>query len=188
MKAPKLTIKNILFAIFLLLIIIPTTRQFIQIQLQKGLALFSPGIESVEDRAVITDYNWQLVDINGNAYNFRQAENKIVLISFWATWCPPCIAEMPSMQKLHDDYEGKIEFVFISNEKPEVITSFLQKNNYTFNGYSPLEVPTNTLFKVNSIPRTFLIDQKGSIVIDKNGAANWNSDTVRETIDQLLQL
>lgn len=188
MKSPKITLKNILFAIFLLLVIIPTTRQYIQVQLQKGLALFSPSIENIEDRAIITNYNWQLKHVNGTDYNFRQAENKVVLISFWATWCPPCIAELPSMQKLYDDYKGKIEFVFVSNEKQEVITAFLQKNNYTFDVYSPMEAPTNALFNVNSIPRTFLIDQKGSVMIDKNGAANWNSDTVRETIDQLLQL
>ncbi|RAJ12938.1 TlpA family protein disulfide reductase [Olleya aquimaris] len=186
MKLPKVNLKNSLFALIILLLIIPTTRQFIQIQLHKGLALFSPSIESHSGRDVITNYNWQLTDLNNSSYNFRQAENKVVLVSFWATWCPPCIAELPSLQKLYNDYKDSIEFVFISNVDKSVVSAFLKKNNYTFNVYQPSEAPPNTLFDVKSIPRNFLIDKKGNVVIDKSGAANWNSETVRKAIDGLL--
>ncbi|WGD34097.1 TlpA disulfide reductase family protein [Olleya sp. YS] len=186
MKKPKLTFKYILFAVMLLLLIIPQTRQIIQIQLHKGLALFSPSVESESNRKIITNYNWNLIDINGNKYNFRQAENKVVLVSFWATWCPPCIAELPSLQKLYEDYKDKIEFVFISNEKPEKLYQFSVHNGYTFTIYNPSEASPNKLFDVNSIPRNFLIDKTGQVVIDKSGAANWNSETVRNTIDKLL--
>lgn len=187
MKTPKLSFKNILFGLFLVLIIIPSTRQLIQIQLHKGLAQFSPSIEDKEDRAVINNYNWNLIDINGNKYNFRQTENKVVLVSFWATWCPPCIAELPSLQKLYDDYKDKIEFVFVSNEDPEKLYEFSVHNGYTFKIYNPVESPAIELFKVTSIPRTFLIDKNGAIVIDKSGAANWNSVKVRSIIDILLK-
>ncbi len=186
MKKTDLNLKNILFGLFLALLIIPTTRQFIQVQLHKGLALFSPGVENETDRAVIANYNWVLTDLNNEPYNFRQAEKKVTLVSFWATWCPPCIAELPSMQKLHNDYKDKIEFVFISNEKQQVVSAFLRKNNYTFNVYKPSQASSNPLFEVRSIPRNFLIDKNGNVVIDKSGAANWNSEKVRRTIDGLL--
>ncbi|SFJ12226.1 Thiol-disulfide isomerase or thioredoxin [Olleya namhaensis] len=188
MKIPKVTFKNIVFGLIIVLLIIPASRQFIQIQLHKGLALFSPSIQTQSNREQINNYNWNLVDLNGSVYNFRQAENKIVLVSFWATWCPPCIAELPSMQKLYETYSDKIEFVFVSNEKNETIKAFMTKNGYNFKVYTPLEAPIINQFKVSSIPHTFLIDQKGTIVIDKNGAANWNSDTVKATIDKLLLL
>ena len=104
MQTPKITLKNIVFGLIIVLLIIPTTRQFIQIQLHKGLALFSPSIQAQSNQEQIDNYNWNLVDLNDSVYNFRQAENKIVLVSFWATWCPPCIAELPSMQKLYETY------------------------------------------------------------------------------------
>lgn len=188
MKTPKITFKNIVFGLIIVLLIIPASRQFIQIQLHKGLALFSPSIQAQSNQEQIDNYNWNLVDLNDSVYNFRQAENKIVLVSFWATWCPPCIAELPSMQKLYETYSDKIEFVFVSNEKNETIKAFMTKNGYNFKVYTPLEAPIINQFKVSSIPHTFLIDQKGTIVIDKNGAANWNSDTVKATIDKLLLL
>lgn len=185
-KKTQSSIKNIAFIAIALILIIPTTRQFVQIQVHKVLAIFAPSIESETDRAQIKNYNWNLVDLDNKVYNFRQAENKIVLISFWATWCPPCIAELPSMQQLYETYKDKIEFVFVSNEKPKTIKVFMNKNEYTFKVYNPIDAPSIELFNVNSIPRTFLINQKGEVVIDKNGAANWNSDAVKTVINKLL--
>jgi thiol-disulfide isomerase/thioredoxin len=187
MKKPLFSLKNLVYLAIVLILVIPSSRQFVQIQIHKGLALFAPNVENETDRVQINNYNWNLIDLDNKVYNFRQAENKIVLISFWATWCPPCIAELPSMQKLYEAYKDKIEFVFVSNEKPETIKAFMKKNNYSFKVYSPLDAPNIELFNVNSIPRTFLINQKGEVVIDKNGAANWNSDSVKSIINKLVK-
>ena len=89
------------------------------------------------------------------------------------------------MKVLYADYKDKIEFIFVSNEDAETINAFLDKNNYSFDVYNPLTSYLDA-FNVKGIPRTFLIDTEGNIVIDKTGAANWNSDTVRNTIDRLL--
>jgi hypothetical protein len=89
------------------------------------------------------------------------------------------------MQLLYDDYKDKIEFVFVSNETFLVINEFINKNGYNFEVYNPI-TRYPELFNVTSIPRTFLINKDGSIVIDKTGAANWNSEKIRETIDTLL--
>ena len=186
MNITKKQRNNIIFLVIIALILIPQTRQPIQIVLHKGLALFSPSIEDESELKTITNYNWRLKDINGNAYNFNQSEGKVVLVNFWATWCPPCIAEMPSMQELYNDYSDKVDFVFVSDEKQDVLKSFLSKKNYSFNVYMPSEAPKIKLFEVRSIPRTFLLNKRGNIIIDKSGAANWNSDTVRDKIDALL--
>jgi thiol-disulfide isomerase/thioredoxin len=167
--------------------VIPQTRQPIQILLQKGLAMFSPSVVDKEDRIVLTDYNWQLVDENGVAYNFNDAKGKVIFINFWATWCPPCIAEMPSMEKLYQDYKEDVVFLFVSNEKQEVISKFKEKNDYEFLVQAAL-TPNPELLETSSIPRTFVIDQQGNIVIDKSGAADWNSAKVRVLLDDLLNL
>lgn len=177
---------NIIFLVVIALLIIPQTRQPIQILLHKGLALFGPSVVNEDNRETLVDYNWQLTDLNNNTVDFNNLKGEVVFVNLWATWCPPCIAEMPSLQKLYDDYNGKIQFLLVSSEDEEVINKFFAKNNYSFNSYKPAtEIPEK--LKSRSIPRTFLIDKDGKIVIDKNGAADWNSKKVRSLIDELIK-
>ncbi|ALJ04380.1 thiol-disulfide oxidoreductase [Pseudalgibacter alginicilyticus] len=186
MKISKPKTSNILFFAILLLLIIPQTRQPIQVFIHKGLALFSPSVINDEKQKVLRDYDWKLVDANGNLFNFEDAKGKVILVNFWATWCPPCIAEMPSLQELYEDYQDKILFLLVSNESSETINKFIEGKGYSFGVYGSLSnVPKD--LATSSIPRTFLIDQSGAIVIDKTGAANWNSYSVRNTIDNLLK-
>lgn len=185
MKISKSQRNNIIFVVFILLLVIPQTRQPIQLFLQKGLAMISPSVVDKEDRAILKDYNWKLVDENGETYNFETAKGKVVLINFWATWCPPCIAEMPNMEKLYRDYKDEVVFLFVSNESQEIISKFKTKNNYDFVVYSPL-TSNPKLLDISTIPRTFVLDKQGHVVIDKSGAADWNSKKVREILDGLL--
>ncbi len=185
MKINKSKRNNIFFLIVIAILIIPQTRKPIQVFIQKGLALISPSAINENKQSSITSYNWKLKDENETIFNFEETKGKVVLVNFWATWCPPCIAEMPSLQKLYSDYNNRVEFVFISDEPFETIHSFLEKNNFAFKVYK--EAPKSDFFNVKSIPRTFLIDKQGKIVIDKTGAANWNSESVRNTIDDLLK-
>jgi thiol-disulfide isomerase/thioredoxin len=166
--------------------LIPQTRKPIQVLLNKGMALFSPSTIDVSKQVVLKDYDWKLKDVTGILFDFEEAKRKVVLVNFWATWCPPCIAEMPSFQNLYNDYKDKIEFVFVSNEERSVIQEFLNDKGYTFDVVIPMTKYPD-VFDVSTIPRTFLIDKTGRIVIDKTGAANWNSKSVRTTIDNLLK-
>ena len=143
------------------------------------------SIEEETNRESITFEDWELKDLDGNILNFNDLENRVVFLNFWATWCPPCIAELPSIQELYEDYKDKVAFVLISSEKQEVVKSFKEKKGYNLNGFTPLSAYPNQ-FNIRSIPRTFLINKKGEIVIDKSGAANWNSETVRQQIDELI--
>ena len=186
MKISKSRLKNIIFFIVIGALLIPQTRQPIQIFLHKGLAFFSPSTINESKQVRLVNYNWKLKDENNVILNFGDVKGKVVLLNFWATWCPPCIAEMPSMQLLYNDYKDKIEFVFVSNEEFSKINKFLIQKDYSFKVYNPVTDYPET-FDVTSIPRTFLIDKTGNIVIDKNGAANWNSESVRATIDDLLR-
>ncbi|SFD32609.1 TlpA family protein disulfide reductase [Algibacter pectinivorans] len=182
----SIKIKNIIFFVLLGLLLLPQTRKPIQVYLHKGLALFAPNVIEASNQSIIKDYNWVLKGENNTDFNFTTTKNKVVLLNFWATWCPPCIAEMPSMQLLYEDYKDKIEFVFVSNEDFQTTHSFLMDNKFSFSSFKAIS-KFPEVFNVSSIPRTFLIDKKGNIVIDKTGASNWNSETVRETIDALLK-
>jgi len=185
MKISKSHRNNLIFLVVIALLIIPQTRKPIQVFLNKGLALFGPSIESENNRTTIALEDWQLQDLDGKVVNFKDLENKVIFLNFWATWCPPCIAEMGGIHELYNDYKDDVVFLLVSSEKKQIVQKFIEKKGYMFNSYSPLtNYPKD--FDISSIPRTFLISKKGDIVIDKSGAANWNSSKVRAQIEVLI--
>ena len=181
MKFTKKTISNIVFVIIIGLLLYPPTKvYFIR------LISFSPSVVTDDKQEKLSDYNWNLKGLNTENVDFNETKNKVVVVNFWATWCPPCIAEMPSIQKLYDDYKNKITFVFVSNESWSTIDNFYKKNNYDLPTYNELSKTPKQL-ESKSIPATFIIDKKGNIVTDKKGAANWNSTKVRKLLDELIK-
>lgn len=187
MKIQKPKASNILFIIALALLIIPQTRKPIQVFLNKGLALFSPSIIDKEDSTKLINYNWSLLDENNINFNLSEAKGKVIVINFWATWCPPCIAEMESLQKLYNTFSSnqEVAFLFVTTDSLEKIKAFKEKENYTFPVYRQISKAPNA-FNVSSIPRTFIIDKEGDILVDKTGASNWGSDKIVKLIESLL--
>lgn len=177
---------NIIFLIVIALLIIPQTGQPIQVLLHKGLSYINQSsIIDSEDRAKVAYQDWYLKSDKDEVLNFKDTKGKVVFVNFWATWCPPCIAEMPSLQVLYNDYKDKVVFIFSTSDDFETIQTFKEKRNFTFevyrpSSYIPLELETS------SIPRTFIINKKGEIVVDESGAVDWNSKRVRTQLDQLL--
>ncbi|CAN5138886.1 hypothetical protein BH23BAC2_BH23BAC2_21170 [soil metagenome] len=185
MKVFKNSWSNIIIAVIILVLIIPGTRKPIQIFFNKLLS-FSPSVTSKEDRQTIATYEWSLEKNNRDKVNLDQFEGEVVLVNFWATWCPPCIAEMPSFQELYNDYEDKITFLFVSSEDHETVRGWLNRKNFTLPAYRPLSEAPQPL-NGKTLPTTFLIDRQGNVVIHKIGAADWNSEGVRKTIDGLIK-
>ncbi|MEN8928395.1 MAG: TlpA disulfide reductase family protein [Flavobacteriales bacterium] len=147
---------------------------------------FAPSEITKEEQIKLSNYNWNLTDAKGNDIDFNKYKDKVILINFWATWCPPCVAEMPSFQELYDSYKNEVVFLFVANDKAEKVTSFMKKENYTF----PVQFESSATppeLVSSSLPTTFILDKKGNIVMQKKGAANWNSDKVRNLLDRLLK-
>lgn len=176
----KKNYSNILFLLIIgLLLYTPTRVYFIR------LISLTPSVVTEEKREVLSDYNWKLKGLNTKTIDFNSLKNKVVFVNFWATWCPPCVAEMPSIQKLYNDYKDKVEFVFISNEDWLTINEFYKEKNYNLPTYNILSKVPNRLVS-NSIPATFIIDKNGAIVINKKGPADWNSNKIRKLLDELI--
>lgn len=184
-KKPKLS--NILFFVFLALLLIPQTRKPIQVFLSKGLALFSPSVVDKEDRVKLDTYDWNLVDESNAQFNFNTTRGKVVVINFWATWCPPCIAEMDSLEELYNTFSDnpEVEFLFVTSDPLEKIKAFKKKDQYTMPVYRPVSAVPEAL-NVSSIPRTFILDKEGTIVVDKTGVSNWSSEKVLKLIESLV--
>lgn len=184
MKIFKNQWTNIIIAVIILMLIIPGTRKPIQIFVNKIFA-YSPGITAEEERETLADYQWVLEKTNRERLEFPELKGEVVLVNFWATWCPPCIAEMPSLQLLYEDYKDKMNFVFVSGEDHGTVRGFMNRKNYTLPSYRPLSEPPKPM-DGKTLPTTYLIDREGNIVIKKIGAADWNSESVRSAIDKLL--
>ena len=174
---------DVLFILFILVFISPMGRQKATNLLAK---LSNP---SQIDGAVLQmeDYNWQLKSLNGDQINLQDFKNKVIFINEWATWCPPCVAEMPEIQKLHNKFEEHpdIKFLMISNEEIPKIKKFIDRKNYTFPvyvAYSNAPPP----FQSKSIPTSFLVSKKGKIVIKKTGPANWGGSKMESIVNELL--
>ena len=175
---------NVLFGCFIILLIIPQTRIPIQVFLQRTISL-SPSEILKEDRIVLKSYNWNLIDTTSKSLNLKQSKGSVILINYWATWCPPCIAEMPAMQNLYDLYGNQVDFYFITNDDPNKVSNYLKTENYKLPVYFQAG-KSPVILESNSLPTTFLLSKEGEIVMKKVGAARWNASKVHHTIDKLL--
>jgi len=147
-------------------------------------AILKTGLMNASAEVVKEDiyfnYDFQVKDLNGNRLDFAQFKNKVVFLNLWATWCGPCRAEMPTIQKLYDKMENdpNVAFVMLSIDKdkdlPKVIR-YLNDKDYTFNGYMPSGYLTEQL-NVPSIPTTFVISKEGKILTKEVGTTNFNTN------------
>lgn len=139
------------------------------------------------DRQVSDEaYSWQLTDTEGNSHGFTETKGKVVFLNLWATWCGPCLKEMPDIQKLYNDYGDKVGFLLVTEEETAKVEAFLQKKAYTLpiyftdSGDMPKEIASK------SMPTTYIIDKSGKIARAETGVANWNGSEVRAMLDSLL--
>ena len=175
---------NIVFFGVVLLFIIPSSRMVIQSQLA-SLFKTTPDAIEAENREQLSNYNLVLKDLNEQTVNLNQSENKPILINFWATWCAPCIAEMPDLDDLYQNFKNDVDFYFVSQENPEVLQKFLKVKEYDLPVYiqqTKLPQPLEN----NSIPSTYLINPQGEILAQAKGAAKWNDDEVHQIIDRMI--
>lgn len=186
-KKSKLSIAiDIAIAIMLILLLIPGTRKdMAALILKPTLFLHQPHVKSNKVQLDDEALNWKLQGADGITFSLNDFEDQVVFINLWATWCPPCIAEMSDLQKLYNAYGDKVQFMFISNENYLVLEDFIANKGYNIPVFTPLtEYPEK--LQTNSIPTTFVINKKGEIVIHKAGVAKWNSKRVRNILDILI--
>jgi thiol-disulfide isomerase/thioredoxin len=132
------------------------------------------------------DYGWAFSDSEGVPYYLNELRGRVIFLNFWATWCPPCVAELPEIQRAYEKYGKDVFFLLITNQEHEVVESFMEKHGYDLPVYYPATPPT-AVFQTTSIPTTFIISRQGKIVTKKTGAVNWDSRATDRIFRELLR-
>ena len=128
-------------------------------------------------------------DINGKVVTLSNHRGKVVLVNVWATWCPPCRREMPSMQRLYEKFKGKnfeILAVSIDSEEREAVAPFMRKMNLTFPALLDPGETIRSLYGITGVPESFIIDKQGILVKKIIGPINWATPEVFQFIQDLL--
>lgn len=186
MKLTKEQIGNGIWILAILLILFTPIGFHARVLVNKVVAaVVSPSTVEEKEREMLTDYHWSLVDLEGQSINLQSKKGDVILINVWATWCPPCVAELPGFVELYRDYKDKVTFAFVANDEKDKVITFLEKKGYQLPVYFQSSA-TPTELESGSIPVTYIIDKEGKIVVNKTGAANWNSESTRNLLDGLL--
>jgi len=183
-------ITDVIFILFLVALFIPNSRVAIGgfVNRVKSM-IIEPSLEDSDNEQTVNfnEINWQLTDINGSTVNFQDYKGKVIFLNFWATWCPPCVGEMPGIQDLYDKFKNNsdVGFLLVSNEELSKIKTFTDKREYTFPIFSS-RYKARDIFESKSIPTTFVISKEGKIKIKETGAVNWGGDKMEQIINELL--
>ncbi|MFL2490190.1 MAG: TlpA family protein disulfide reductase [Candidatus Neomarinimicrobiota bacterium] len=151
--------------------------------------LSAPDPEEMDVTTIDFESNMLLFnDLEGNEFSLRDFEDKVLFINYWATWCNPCLAEMPNMAELYNQYKenDNIVFLYLSKEDADTIIDYIPKDDSL--GQLPIYkvVTDDDLFSTRGIPTTFIVNRNGEIVIKDVGSAVWNDQSVIDYLDKLL--
>lgn len=129
-----------------------------------------------------------LKDLSGKTHNLKDYRGKVVLINFWATWCPPCRAEMPSMQRLKTAMAGK-PFVILAVDMGEtqgVVKAYIREIKTDFTVLLDKDGRALKAWKVFAFPTSYVVDAQGRIRYGLYGASEWDAADKVQKITQLL--
>jgi len=182
-------VTDILFWLLLILLVIPGPRKVIATGVNKVfMQVKTPGMLSEEKQEIIPelDFGWVLAWDKNEPFYFSDVREEVVFLNFWATWCSPCVAELPEIQKLYEKWGDKVFFMLVTNESPEVVKAFMEKQGYLMPVFYQAS-PSPGVLAHTSLPTTFIISREGKVVTRKKGAAKWNSRATEKIFEELLK-
>lgn len=131
-------------------------------------------------------FNMELINSQGEKVNMEQFRGKVIFINLWATWCPPCIAEMPGINKLYNKVQGEdVVFLMISLDKDfNKAKRFNEKKGFDFEVYQ-VNGGIPEMYYSQSIPTTFIINANGELALTHTGMADYDTAEFQEYLESL---
>lgn len=152
--------------------------------------LYDSGFGVLKETTAAPDFTVQNLD--GKTVSLSDYRGKVVLLNLWATWCPPCREEMPSMQTMYDDLKGR-GFTILAVAAPnppretrEKIENFIADGQYNFPILIDSEYEVNGIYGTGSIPTSWVVNTDGNLVARLVGATDWTADSIISAFEELL--
>ena len=131
------------------------------------------------------EYDWTLRSLDGTQTTLADFKGKVVFLNLWATWCLPCVAEMPSIQTLYKAVKADdVAFLFLTNEDATTVELFLRDRQLDLPIYIYDELPD--VFRPPGVPTTYIINRDGLIIYKQFGAADWVGEAPQAFIRSLM--
>jgi peroxiredoxin len=128
--------------------------------------------------------------LDGKMVSLSDYKGKVVLVNIWATWCPPCVKEMPSMEKLYRKFKGEnfeILAVSIDEPGPKAVAPFMEKTRLTFPALIDSKGAIKPVYRITGIPESFIIDKQGLLIKKIVGPIDWAAPQVFRFFNSLIQ-
>ena len=162
--------------------------------LQRGIlatGLMNPDTEEKAEIAAVTPpkgaiMDFSLVNSKGEKVNMKQYEGKVIFLNVWATWCPPCIAEMPGINKLYQEVkDDNVEFIMLSvDQNFEKAKKFRSNKGFEFEIYRAAG-PVPQMYSSRSIPTTYVIDADGNLALTHLGMGDFDTKDFKQFLKKL---
>ncbi len=191
------TVSNAISALMVLFILamvaFPSFKGTVMQQLLKT-GLFSPDVSGSDGGKPLTGFlpaetaSIQFKDPQGRIVSLGDQRGKVVFLNFWATWCPPCIAEMPSIQQFYDRFGDDEQVVFLLvdvDNKRAGAEKFMHKHSLTLPVYTPAG-PVPDTYMGGSIPTTLVLNKYGQVVLKHEGMGDYSNPKFYAFITELI--
>lgn len=149
-----------------------------------SIGLLSCSKQSSSEDSTFRD-KLKLVSLKGEPIDVSRFENKVVILNLWATWCGPCIREMPDLEKMQKELPDDIVLILASDEEPDRINRFLESNSFDLE-FLRLNSSLESL-GVYSLPTTFVINRNGELIETLVGARKWDTRDQIQTFKNYLK-
>lgn len=182
----------ILTIVFVILLVNPDAKAWLMRQVAStGLlnSCISEPEKNKETKSAVSYTDFALKNEEGNIIHTSELRGKVVFINFWASWCPPCRAEFPSVQKFYEKYQSNPNIVFLTvnlDNNQEQGKAYLKEKGFTV----PFLTVGSTIPKeiyAGSLPTTVILDKQGEIRLRHKGVADYSKNSFYQDIDQLLK-
>ncbi len=184
-------ITDVLFVMLVIALLSPTGRLVIGGFVNRIKSMIvQPGLVSSNEIVQLSEnnYKWEFIDLDGKLFSLADFKGKVIFLNFWATWCPPCVGEMPSIQALYDRFKDnkKVAIILVTNDNPQKVKKFILDKGYSMPIYLS-KMRTPEVLSSRSIPASFLISPAGKVVMKETGANNWGGDKMAGIIKKLIK-